>query len=85
MVAGLEPATKQNASSSQNRVMNILMSRLGESKTFAENLIFMLNRASEYKDSLRRTKGLTYPLSPVRRRFVHATARPEAPVQPLHN
>ncbi|EIW79662.1 hypothetical protein CONPUDRAFT_83017 [Coniophora puteana RWD-64-598 SS2] len=52
MVAGLEPATKQNASSSQNRVMNILMSRLGESKTFAENLIFMLNRATRSAEDL---------------------------------
>lgn len=28
-----------------NRVIQILMRRLGSSKTFGENLIFMLNRA----------------------------------------
>jgi hypothetical protein len=31
-----------------NRVLIILMRRLGYSKTFGENVIFMLNRAGEY-------------------------------------
>lgn len=31
-----------------NRVIQILMHRLGSSKTFGENLIFMLNRAGSY-------------------------------------
>lgn len=30
----------------ENRVISVLMRRLGSSKTFGENLIFMLNRAS---------------------------------------
>ena len=30
-----------------NRVLMVLMKRLGSSKTFGENVIFMLNRASE--------------------------------------
>jgi hypothetical protein len=32
---------------SQNRVLTVLMSRLGSSKTLGENMIFMLNRACE--------------------------------------
>lgn len=31
---------------SKNRVLHVLMRRLGSSKTFGENMIFMLNRAS---------------------------------------
>lgn len=31
----------------RNRVLNVLISRLGSSKTFGENMIFMLNRACE--------------------------------------
>ncbi|OAX33796.1 hypothetical protein K503DRAFT_775213 [Rhizopogon vinicolor AM-OR11-026] len=37
---------------SQNRVLNVLMSRLGSSKTFGENMIFMLNRASRSAEDL---------------------------------
>lgn len=56
MVASLHPETPQpdakfprdgNKSGSENRVLRVLMSRLGLSMTFGENLIFMLNRASE--------------------------------------
>lgn len=32
-------------SEAQNRVLLVLMRRLGASKTFGENMIFMLNRA----------------------------------------
>ena len=32
---------------SKNRVLDVLMRRLGSSKSFGENMIFMLNRASE--------------------------------------
>ena len=32
---------------SQNRVLDVLMRRLGASKTFGENMIFMLNRAGK--------------------------------------
>jgi hypothetical protein len=31
----------------KNRVLGVLMSRLGNSKTFGENVIFMLNRCRE--------------------------------------
>lgn len=37
------------ASKSKNRVLGVLMSRLGDSKTFGENVIFMLNRCGESK------------------------------------
>lgn len=36
-----------NATNSQNRVLHVLIRRHGTSQTFGENLIFMLNRASE--------------------------------------
>jgi hypothetical protein len=32
----------------RNRVLGVLMSRLGSSKTFGENVIFMLNRCRTY-------------------------------------
>ena len=32
----------------ENRVISVLMRRLGSSRTFGENLIFMLNRAGDY-------------------------------------
>jgi hypothetical protein len=41
-----DPAARQS-SEDQNRVLRILMRRLGSTKTFGENMIFMLNRASE--------------------------------------
>ena len=34
---------------SQNRVFGVLIRRLGASKTFGENMIFMLNRASTWR------------------------------------
>lgn len=37
---------------SQNRVLTVLMSRLGSSKTLGENMIFMLNRASRSAEDL---------------------------------
>ena len=33
-----------------NRILSVLMGRLGASKTFGENMIFMLNRAGESSD-----------------------------------
>ena len=40
------PDAKAQLPESQNRVLGVLMRRLGASKTFGENMIFMLNRAS---------------------------------------
>lgn len=40
------------SSEDQNRVLRILMRRLGSTKTFGENMIFMLNRASERISSI---------------------------------
>lgn len=36
-----------------NRVLAVLMRRLNESKTFGENMIFMLNRAGESESGTR--------------------------------
>lgn len=41
---GLAPNAAE-ASEYKNRVLRVLMRRLGSSKTFGENMIFMLNRA----------------------------------------
>lgn len=53
MVAGLNNTTSPQggqgkASEVQNRVLAVLISRLGSSKTFGENMIFMLNRACTF-------------------------------------
>lgn len=49
MVAGLGnaaiPDGGQKKVDVRNRVLDVLISRLGSSKTFGENMIFMLNRA----------------------------------------
>ena len=47
MVAALQPNKDdmKDKSKTDNRVIQILMRRLGSSKTFGENIIFMLNRA----------------------------------------
>jgi len=36
-------------SASKNRVLGVLMHRLGSTKTFGENMIFMLNRARVFR------------------------------------
>lgn len=50
MVAVLTPqsgldSTPEHQPETKNRVLRVLMTRLGSSKTFGENMIFMLNRA----------------------------------------
>ncbi|KAK2460866.1 hypothetical protein APHAL10511_007336 [Amanita phalloides] len=45
MVASLSPNDAQQEKESKNRVLRVLMRRLNLSKTFGENMIFMLNRA----------------------------------------
>lgn len=47
MVAGLGADSTAKSGEPSNRVVRVLMRRLGMSKTFGENMIFMLNRASE--------------------------------------
>lgn len=49
MVTALQPQKEdaKDIPKSGNRVIQILMRRLGSSKTFGENLIFMLNRAGK--------------------------------------
>lgn len=53
MVAGLDnPVSPRGgqgkAPEIRNRVLDVLVSRLGSSKTFGENMIFMLNRACAF-------------------------------------
>ena len=51
MVAGLHPHEENNGkhhrTETDNRVLQVLMTRRGTSMTFGENMIFMLNRASK--------------------------------------
>jgi Protein of unknown function (DUF2013) len=47
------PAPKtSDISEYKNRVLRVLMRRLGSSKTFGENMIFMLNRARTWNEQL---------------------------------
>ena len=53
MVAGLGTATSPQTGQGKalevrNRILDVLISRLGSSKTFGENMIFMLNRACTF-------------------------------------
>ncbi|KAF5384348.1 hypothetical protein D9615_003171 [Tricholomella constricta] len=54
MVASLGQGTtpEKDDSESKNRVLRVLMRRLGSSKTFGENMIFMLNRAGRTPEDL---------------------------------
>ena len=61
MVASIQPHTPhpdgksplsaepEKGPDGQNRVLRVLMARLGSSMTFGENMIFMLNRAGELR------------------------------------
>ena len=42
----------------ENRVVSVLMCRLGSSRTFGENLIFMLNRAGKCLGLCSRKSGM---------------------------
>ncbi|KAG7450939.1 uncharacterized protein BT62DRAFT_984253 [Guyanagaster necrorhizus] len=50
MVASI--CDREQSGVEQNRVLRVLMRRLGSSKTFGENMIFMLNRAQRTSDDL---------------------------------
>ncbi len=70
MVAGLDDVAngrdkhhKKSSSSGGDRdnlVLKILKDKLGESKTFGENLIFILNRLSKSSSAVREASRLTY-------------------------
>ena len=52
MVAGLgeegsQDEKKTGAAEPKNRIIRVMIRRLGTCRTFGENMIFMLNRASE--------------------------------------
>ncbi|KAJ7216404.1 hypothetical protein GGX14DRAFT_604625 [Mycena pura] len=46
------PTSLQPSSESKNRVLRVLMGRLGSSKTFGGNMVFMLNRAQRTPEDL---------------------------------
>ncbi|EGO01185.1 hypothetical protein SERLA73DRAFT_105792 [Serpula lacrymans var. lacrymans S7.3] len=46
------PISTARPAEAHNRVLNVLISRLGSSKTFGENMIFMLNRANRTAEDL---------------------------------
>ncbi|KAF8057059.1 hypothetical protein FPV67DRAFT_1566264 [Lyophyllum atratum] len=52
MVASLETEPAMNDSELKNRVLRVLVRRLGSTKTFGENMIFMLNRAERTPEDL---------------------------------
>jgi len=59
MVAALPSANadpskrkKERSSMGDNRIVQALVRRVDTSKTFGENIIFMLNRASEFKGTV---------------------------------
>lgn len=49
---GGQERTSLDDTDSRNRVLRVLMRRLGSSKTFGENMIFMLNRAGRTPEDL---------------------------------
>ncbi|KAG7528622.1 hypothetical protein FFLO_06045 [Filobasidium floriforme] len=50
--SNLHPPLHVEETKGKNRVLGVLMSRLGNSKTFGENVIFMLNRCQNTPDDL---------------------------------
>ena len=69
----------------ENRVVSVLMRRLGSSRTFGENLIFMLNRAGNVLSMFTLSRVLTWDFRAFTRRPLYATARVEASLHPVHN
>jgi SPIN90/Ldb17, leucine-rich domain len=74
---------KKDKPKTDNRVIQILMRRLGSSKTFGENLIFMLNRAGAC-GPIRLVVCLTFARRSLCGRPVHAAPRIEDPLSPLY-
>jgi hypothetical protein len=65
-------------SKKSNRVLMVLMRRLGTSKTFGENIVFMLNRAGELgpdRTDFRKHSG----------GYVHAASYPQDAVSSFHH
>jgi Protein of unknown function (DUF2013) len=60
--ANTNKAPRDNAVNCENRVLKVLMLRLGSSQTFGENMIFMLNRAGKLLSDNLLLLLLTVPL-----------------------
>jgi hypothetical protein len=91
MVAALPdgPANVPNAkandiSESKNRVLRVLMRRLGSSKTFGENMIFMLNRARMWSDAALRYLN-SFVCRTNARGFMHATPGAQDSLRPFYD
>lgn len=86
MVASLTSGATQHEKESKNRILRILMRRLNLSKTFGENMIFMLNRASMLSfviNSIVITHGSLFRTYP--RRSLHAAFDLKDPVHTFHD
>lgn len=55
-VTNTEAKEREEQSKRNNRVLAVLMRRLGHSKTFGENIIFMLNRSRKYSHRVVRSR-----------------------------
>lgn len=89
MVASLPNSTANgptpnasDISESKNRVLRVLMRRLGSSRTFGENMIFMLNRARKWNVIMTCVSSLVRRTNS--RRFVHATLDPQDSLRPFY-
>lgn len=67
-----------------NRVLAVLKSRLGSSKTFGENMIFMLNRACTFPLAPVWQTCLIDSISTFSRRSFHAAPRVEITLSTFH-
>lgn len=85
MVAGLSDANSKQPDEPSNRVVRVLMRRHGMSQTFGENMIFMLNRASEFDASPRTPQVSPTHIRTYTRGFMHAVADPETPLRLIHD
>jgi hypothetical protein len=92
MVASLSPdgqplgttPTATEISESKNRILRVLMRRLGSSKTFGENMIFMLNRARTSSDHSK-PSGIDIPLRTDARRSLYATSHTKNPIRSFYH
>lgn len=68
---------------SKNRVLKVLMRRLGSSRTFGENMIFMLNRASTLVWTFTGTRLILLRTNVGR--LLHATFDSQNSISSFHN
>src|ERR1700722_15246597 len=79
------PSHPSKTVESKNRVLHVLTRRLGSSKTFGENMIFMLNRAGPLYSLIPYAHTLTLFVRPNCGRFMHAVAGTQNFVPFIHH